>query len=293
MKFKKSEKFTESSGSMNSVVQWFVEGYNGSALMIKVKEILFEKKGLQHIQIFETESFGKMLVLDGKIQLTERDEVMYHEMLVHVPLFMIDGPSKILVIGGGDGGSVREILKHEPDEVIMVEIDREVVEACQMHIGIDGGALKDNRVTVLFEDGIEFVRTSKEKFDVIIVDGTDPNPVSKNLIAEEFYRYCSKIANLFATQSQSPFVQDQYFIELIQNAQRGFNFYSVYINYVPTYPLGLWSYLLASNSELNPNYDEIKRRWEERNIETKHYNPELHMASFALPQWLKRRLGEI
>ncbi|RLI80109.1 spermidine synthase [Archaeoglobales archaeon] len=277
----------------NSVTQWFIEGYDGSALMIKVRETLFEKRSLQYIQIFDTESFGKMLVLDGKIQLTEKDEGMYHEMLVHVPLFSVDNPDKILVIGGGDGGSVREVLKHEPTEVIMVEIDREVVDACQMYIGVDEGALKDERVTVLFEDGIEFVRTSKEKFDVIIVDGTDPNPVSKNLIAEEFYRYCSKIANLFATQSQSPFVQDQYFVELIQNARRGFNFCSVYINYVPTYPLGLWSYLLASNNELNPSYAEIKRRWEERKIETKHYNPELHMASFALPEWLKKRLEKI
>ncbi len=279
--------------SNNPTTQWFVEGYNGSALMIKIKETLFEKKGLQHIQIFETESFGKMLVLDGKIQLTERDEAMYHEMLVHVPLFMIDDPSKILVIGGGDGGSVREVLKHEPDEVIMVEIDKEVVEACQTYIGIDRGALRDNRVTVLFEDGIEFVESSKEKFDVIIVDGTDPNPVSKNLIAEEFYRYCSEIAELFATQSQSPFIQDQYFVELIQNAQKSFNFRSIYINYVPTYPLGLWSYLLASNSKLNLDYAEIKKRWEERKIDTKHYNPELHMASFALPEWLKKRLKEI
>ena len=272
--------------------QWFVEGYDGSALMIKVRKTLFEKKSLQHIQIFETESFGKMLVLDGKIQLTEKDEAMYHEMLVHVPLFMIDEPKKILVIGGGDGGTVREVLKHEPAEVVMVEIDKEVVDACQKYIGLDCGALKDNRVTILFEDGIEFVKSAREKFDMVIVDGTDPNPVSKNLVAEEFYRQCSRVARLFATQSQSPFAQEEYFAELIRNARKGFDFSLVYLNYVPTYPLGLWSYLLASNNELNLDYEEIKRRWEERKIETKHYNPELHVASFALPEWLKRKLVE-
>ncbi len=273
--------------------QWFVEVYNGSALMIKIRRTLFEKKGIQHIQIFETESFGKMLVLDGKIQLTERDEAMYHEMLVHVPLFMVDNPSKILVIGGGDGGSVREVLKHDPDEVIMVEIDREVVDSCRKYIGIDRGALKDRRVTVLFEDGVEFVRSSKEKFDALIVDGTDPNPISKSLISEEFYGYCSKISDLFASQSQSPFAQDQYFFEMIRNAEKEFNFYSVYINYVPTYPLGLWSYLLASNSRINLDSEKIKERWLERRITTKHYNPELHLASFALPEWLKRGLENI
>jgi spermidine synthase len=273
--------------------QWFIEGYNGSALMIKIKNTIFDKKGLQHIQIFETEEFGKMLVLDGKIQLTERDEEMYHEMLVHVPLFSTDNPEKILIIGGGDGGSVREALKHDPSEILLIEIDRDVYEACRVHIGIDHGALNDERVSVLFEDGVNFVRETKERFDVTIVDGTDPNPISGTLISKEFYNCCRKISEIFATQSQSPFLQKDYFKEILNNAKKVFEFCSVYINYVPTYPFGLWSYVLASDSVITMNYEILKERWEERKIETRHYNPELHIASFALPVWMGRIIREV
>ena len=118
-------------------MDWFVEYYNGSALMIKVKRKVYEHRGLQLIQIFETVDFGKMLVLDGKVQLTERDEAFYHEMLVHPAMIMHEDPSKVLVIGGGDGGTVREVLKHDPEEVVMVEIDREVIESCRRFIGFD------------------------------------------------------------------------------------------------------------------------------------------------------------
>jgi len=274
------------------LTQWFIEVYDGSALMIKIREALFEKKGLQQIHVFETESFGKMLVLDGKVQLTERDEAMYHEMLVHVPLFSIEDPRKILIIGGGDGGSVREALKHDPEEVVMVEIDRDVYEACRRYVGIDRGALEDERVTVLFEDGVEFVRSAKEKFDAVIVDGTDPTPVSRNLTSYEFYENCSRISGVFAAQNQSPFAQREYFTQTLKTAGRVFRSWRVYINYVPTYPLGLWSYFLASNSELNLDYDVLRRRWEEKRIETEHYNPEVHIASFSLPEWLKKMVGE-
>ena len=108
----------------------FVERYNGSGLLIEVEKILYEFKGVQHIQIFETKSFGEMLVLDGKIQLTEKDETFYHEMLVHPAMLMHENPKRVLVIGGGDGGAVREVLKHDPKEVVMVEIDENVVKAC-------------------------------------------------------------------------------------------------------------------------------------------------------------------
>lgn len=273
--------------------QWFIEGYDGSALMIKIKNTIFDEKDLQHVQIFETEGFGKMLVLDGKIQFTERDEEMYHEMLVHVPLFSIDKTEKILIIGGGDGGSVREALKHDPSEILLIEIDKNVYEACRVHIGIDRGALDDGRVSVLFEDGIEFVRSTREKFDAVIVDGTDPNPVSRSLVSKEFYVSCRKISEIFATQSQSPFAQREYFTEIVKSVKKAFEFFSIYINYVPTYPLGLWSYLIASNRELELDYEKIKARWEERRIETNHYNPELHVASFALPEWMRRIIEEI
>ncbi len=273
-------------------MDWFVEYYNGSALMIKVKKLIFEKKGLQHIQIFETVDFGKMLVLDGKIQFTERDEAFYHEMLVHPAMIMHENPSKVLVIGGGDGGTVREVLKHDPNEVVMVEIDRNVIELCRKFIGIDRGALNDERVSVINEDGVEFVRSSKERFDVIIVDGTDPNPVSQSLISKEFYSICGEISDYFVTQSQSPFAQREFFEAILRNAK--FRERRIYLGYVPTYPSGLWSYLIGSNRrKIQPDLETIRRRFEERRIETTYYTPEVHVSSFILPKWLEDLAGRV
>ncbi len=246
-------------------MDWFIEYYNGSALMIRVKRKIFEKKGIQHIQIFETVDFGKMLVLDGKIQLTEKDEAFYHEMLVHPAMLMHENPLKVLVIGGGDGGAVREVLKHDPDEVVMVEIDRDVIEACRKFVGIDRGALEDKRVSIINEDGVEFVRNSDERFDVIVVDGTDPNPVSQSLVSREFYSHCGRISDYFVTQSQSPFVQREYFEAILRNAQ--FENRRIYIGFVPTYPLGLWSYLIGSNKRrIELDVERIRDRFEERRI---------------------------
>ena len=270
-------------------MRWFTEEQEHFGLKVKVEEKLFEAKSLQSIEIYKTTGFGKMLVLDGTIQLTERDEAFYHEMLVHVPLINHKNPEKVLVIGGGDGGCVREVLKHDPSEVVMVEIDSAVIEACRKFIGIDNGALDDSRVSVVSEDGIEFVKDCKESFDVLIVDGTDPNPVSKSLVEKSFYKACSKITDVFNTQSQSPFVQEIFFKEIYANLV-GFNEKKVYLNYVPTYPLGLWSYTIAVKDEVLLDLEIIEDRFRSREIKTKHYTPELHVSSFALPKWVKEML---
>lgn len=270
-------------------MEWFTEQHEHFGLKIRVTKKLFESKNLQHIQIYETSGFGKMLVLDGTVQLTENDEAFYHEMLVHVPMLNHKNPKKVLIIGGGDGGCVREVLKHEPDEVVMVEIDKEVIDACKKFIGIDNGALDDSRVSIINEDGIEFVKNSKEKFDVLIVDGTDPNPVSKSLVEKSFYEACSKITNVFNTQSQSPFVQQEFFREIYHNMV-GFREKRVYLSYVPTYPLGLWSFTLATNNHLIFDLHTIMQRFNEREIETEYYTPELHIASFALPRWVEKMI---
>ncbi len=246
-----------------------------------------EHKGLQHIQIFETAGFGKMLVLDGKIQLTERDEAFYHEMLVHPALLMHENPQKILIIGGGDGGAVREALKHDPKHVKLVEIDKAVIEACKNYIGIDRGALRDKRVEIIFSDGLEYVRNCKEKFDVVIVDGTDPNPVSRALTSKRFYKCCAKICDYFVTQAQSPFAQEKYFRAIWKNAS--FKNKAIYLGFVPSYPSGLWSYLLASGTrKIEPDLKMLKKRFEERKLKTIYYTPQVHIAAFALPKWIEK-----
>ena len=268
-------------------MDWFVERYNGAAIQIAVKEKVIEKRSkFQKIEIFDTFDFGKMLVLDGKVQLTERDEAFYHEMLVHVPLISHKNPKKVLIIGGGDGGSLREVLKHDPSEVLLVEIDRDVIELSKKFLGIDGGAFKDERVAVLVEDGYEFLRSSKEKFDVIIVDGTDPNPFSVRISEEEFFEVAEKRCDIFATQSQSPFAQRDYFKQVVRNLKKIFSFFKIYLGFVPTYPLGLWSYAIAKYAEIR--LEVVRRRFEERSISTNYYTPEVHVASFSLPKWVEQ-----
>jgi len=266
---------------------WFSEDLGNFGIRIKTGKKLFEYSGMQNIQIFDTE-FGKMLILDGKVQLIEEFESSYHEMLVHVPMITHPHPKKVLIIGGGDGGTVREVLKHDPDSVIMVEIDKDVVDACKEYIGIDNDALNDRRVKILFEDGVKFVKNTTEKFDVLIVDGTDPTPVSEPLFTRDFYINCSRISDYFCIQSQSPILQREEFERVYLNTN-AFDDRAVYLSFVPMYPGGMWSFILCSSEGLpiKIGMDEINERFLKRSVKTEYYNPEVHRCSFSLPQFIK------
>lgn len=269
-------------------MDWFIEKHDGTGFMIRIKKKLYEGKNFQKIEIFDT-SMGKMLAIDKKIQFTEADEMFYHEMLVHVPMMMHPSPKKILIIGGGDGGAAREVLKHGVDDVTIVEIDEMVVKKCREYIGLDNGALNDERVSIVYEDGIKFVEKKAGNYDVIIVDGTDPNLISKPLSSKKFYKNAMDIADIFVTQSQSPFFQKDYFKAIIKNSSFLPN-RKVYLSFMPSYPSGLWSFMVAGKYELNE--EKIKERYKKRKIKTQHYNPSLHMASFALPNWLKEMISK-
>jgi len=270
-------------------LHWFKETCNGLGLVVEVKKKIHESKGIQKVELFDT-NYGKMLVLDGKIQVIESFEFYYHEMLVHVPMFIHNNPEKILLIGGGDGYSLGEILKHEPNEVLVVEIDKNVIDISGKYFGT-GKFFSDKRVTVVFQDGAEFVKECREKFDVIIVDGTDPSPASKTLFSKEFFENCHRLSDIFCTQSQSPVFQINYLKDILRRSKNLSN-RKLYLGYVPMYPLGLWSYLVASKFGY-PNLEEIKSRFTERKIRTRYYNPEIHLASFALPEWLKREISSL
>jgi len=268
-------------------MDWFIEKHDGTGFMIKIKKKLYEGKNFQKIEIFDT-SMGKMLVIDKKIQFTEADEMLYHEMLVHVPMMMHPKPKKILIIGGGDGGAAREALKHGVESIKIVEIDEMVVKKCREYIGIDKGALNDKRVSILYEDGIKFVEERNEKYDVVIVDGTDPSIVSKPLSSKKFYRNAMDMADIFVTQSQSPFFQKEYFKAIIKNS----SFLPdrrIYISFMPSYPSGLWSFMIAGKYELNE--EKIMERYKKKGIKTQHYNPSLHVSAFVLPNWLKNMVN--
>ncbi len=270
-------------------MEWFEETIDNTlGLKVGVKKKLFEHSGIQHIEIFDT-VLGKMLVIDHKIQLIEGYEPSYHEMLVHVPMMLHENPQKVLIIGGGDGGTAREVLKHDPREVVMVEVDEQVVQASKEHMGIDAGALEDPRLNLLFENGIEYVKNTKERFDVLVVDGTDPTPVSEALFTEEFYNRCSRVADYFSIQSQSPLLQKADFIEVYRKTAV-FGDRQVYLANIPMYPGGLWSFILGSPQVIKNELKELEERFQDRNISTEYYNPAVHCAAFSLPVWVQKLL---
>jgi len=263
---------------------------NGYAILFEAHRKIYEGKGLQKIEIYDTK-FGKMLVIDGCIQLIGAFEHTYHEMLVHVPMMTHPSPKRVLIIGGGDGGALREVLKHDPERVVMVEIDREVIDVCRKYLKIDDGAFEDCRVELRIEDGIEYVRECAkrgEKFDVLIVDGTDPSPTSMSLFSREFYTLCSRISDVFCTQSQSPALQRREFIAVVRNADV-FERRAIYLSCIPMYPGGLWSFLIAG-SIVRVSREELRSRFRKLQGKVKHYNPAVHITSFALPGWVKEML---
>jgi len=265
-------------------MEWFIEYYNGCGLAIKVERKLAEMEGVQKVEIYETESFGKMLVIDGKIQLTEFDEAMYHEMLVHVPMLSHHNPKKVAIIGGGDGGALREVLKHDVEKVVLIDIDRNVIELCVKYVGIDKGAFEDERVEIMISDGKDFLRKC-EKFDVIIVDSTDPIGVSNTLFDSEFFKLARDKCDVFCCQAQSPLIQKEYFRILLENSKPLKN-RRIYLSCIPTYPLALWSFLIAGRI----SFDNLEEKFEKISDKIKHYNPEVHKAAFALPEWLKKEV---
>lgn len=262
----------------------FVERYNGCGLLIKVKKKLAEVYGIQKVEIFETESFGKMLVIDGKVQLTEFDEPLYHEMLVHVPMNSCRRARRVLIIGGGDGGALREVLKHDVEKVVLVEIDKNVIDLCREFLRIDYGAFDDPRVEIVIEDGRKFVEHS-EKFDVIIVDGTDPVGVSNPLFERDFFSICNEKCEVFCSQSQSPLIQKELFRKMVSNSLVIRN-RTVFTSVVPTYPMAFWTFIIGGDF----SFRYVRRNYRKIEGKTRHYNPEIHFSAFALPNWLKEEI---
>jgi spermidine synthase len=252
-----------------------------------------ERSGIQRIQVFDNAAFGCMLVLDGLVQTSERDEFFYHEMLVHPPLVAHPSPERVLVIGGGDGGTLRRVLEHPTvREAVMVEIDERVTAVCREWLpSIAGAAFDDERATVLFEDGDAYVRASGEPFDAIIVDSSDPVGPGAVLFGAPFYRACRarlRPGGVLAAQVGSPL----YFLDEARNAlaaaTEAFGAARVYLGPVPVYPGTLWAYLYAGP---DPDDGSAEARAEERKLDTRYWTPEVQRAAFALPRFLADALS--
>lgn len=271
---------------------WFTEKQTTElAISCLVKNTVFrEKTKYQDLAVVDTYQYGRLLALDGIIMTTEADEFLYHEMITHVAMNTHPHPEQVLVIGGGDGGSVREILKHPTvKRVVLAEIDEGVVNASRRYLPTISVGLSDPRVQIEITDGIVYVREHPNEFDVIIVDSTDPIGPAVGLFAHEFYKDVSKALRLdgiMVAQTESPVVNQDMIRKIWGNLKGVFPITRMYLGIVPTYPTGLWSYTLGSKGP-----DPIAVPAEKfLPLETRYYTPEIHKAAFLLPPFVQELL---
>jgi len=245
-----------------------------------------EHSRFQRIEIWGNETFGRILVLDGLVQTTERDEFIYHEMLAHVPMLSVEAPRSVLVIGGGDGGTLRHVLMHPSVErAVMVEIDERVTQLCREWMSsIAGEALEDPRADVRFTDGIAFVRDSDETFDVILVDSSDPVGPGEGLFTPEFYGTAAarlRPGGVLAAQSGSPMFQQDEMHRAHRHARTAFPDVRAYTCTIPTYPGACWSFVMAGES-LDLDADAAAERASARGLVTRYWTPALQRGAFDL-----------
>lgn len=251
----------------------------------------------QAIELIDTDLFGRCLILDGALQTTEWDEFMYHEMLVHVPLFTHPNPRNILIIGGGDGGTLRRVLEHPATQPVQVEIDPAVIDQCRKYIpAISNGAFSDPRAKVVIGDGFEFIRNRPAAFDVILVDSTDPVGPAVPLFEEPFYRDVSQALTddgLLAAQSNSPIYMASQLKAQLSNLRAVFPIVRTYIGLVPTYPGGVWSFTIASkrHDPTRLSLDDLSARVASAGLTTRYYTPQIHQAAFVLPPFIAELVG--
>ena len=276
---------------------WFTERNETTALSLKHDgQKLFEKiTPFQKVEVYNTLEYGNMLALDGMVMCTEKDEYVYHEMITHVPMLLHPDPQKILVIGGGDGGTAREILKHQGvDSIELVEIDNAVVEASKLHLPTISPAFGHSKLQLKIEDGIKFVKNvSDESFDLVIVDSTDPVGPSEGLFTKDFYLDVYRILTkqgIMVTQSESPRFNQSVFKEIYQCYHDIFGLHQVhcYLAYIPTFPTGMWSFSFCSKGNIHPindlDQDRVTKFIDENQLS--YYNLDVHRAAFALPNFV-------
>lgn len=266
----------------------------GVELSFRIRRWLARKETpYQRLDLAETFDHGRVLALDGKIMLSERDEAFYHEMLVHPAMLAHEAPRAVLVIGGGDGGTLREVLRHPTvQEAHLVEIDPEVVEVCRELLGsVHRGAFDDPRVRVHISPGEEFVRGRAGEFDVIIVDSTDPIGPGAALFSPEFLGDCRRAlrdGGVLALQAGTPFYWPEELSSVLKALRSLFPWVRAYLGHVPVYPSGMWAYALAGLRDLSAEEARLEERFAERNLETVYLTPRFCRASFVLPAFVER-----
>ncbi len=279
---------------------WFSEAHTPNAkFSIRVDRQIFSGQSeFQRIDIFESPEFGRFLALDGLMMCAEKDEFIYHEMITHVPMAVHRKARDILVIGGGDGGVVRELCRYDRVRSIdLVEIDAKVIKACREHMPQTACSLDDGRVDIFFEDGLRFIRSKEDSYDLVIVDSTDPFGPGEGLFTKEFYGNCCKALRedgVMVNQHASPFYSTD--ATAMQRAHQrivqSFPLSRVYQAHIPTYPSGHWLFGFASK-KLHPVSGLDSAAWEALCIRTRYYTTRLHAGCFALPAYVEDLLREV
>jgi spermidine synthase len=280
-------------------MEWFEERLHANwRQAIRVKELLYrEQTGLQDLVVFESFDWGRVLALDGVVQTTTGDEFCYHEMIVHVPLLAHGQPREVLIIGGGDGGCLREALKHQGVErVTQVEIDQGVIDLCRRWLpSLGAGAFDHPKARVVIADGARFATESADRFDVVIVDSTDPQGPGAVLFTEPFYRNVRRLLNpggIMTSQCGNPSIRPKELVDT-QAAQRaaGFALVDYYLPVVPTYIGGAMALGFATNSHAAREVSAAQLRERAVPAGLRYYTPDIHVASFAHPAWMIDRVG--
>ena len=265
-----------------------------SGLTFNVEKVLFQETSeFQEVAVLQTDAFGNLLTLDGVVMFTQYDEFVYHEMMAHPALALLGDPERVLIIGGGDGGVAREVLRYESvTQLDLVDIDGMVVEVAKRFFPEVSVSLTDPRLNLHIADGIQFVKeVEPNAYDLIVVDSTDPIGISEGLFTRDFYNNCLRALNergLIAVQSESPF--DQNNAHVVKEVRHFFDdlfpVAATYLAFIPTYAMGMWSFTLGSKQlhslealgdKALPFADDLR-----------YYTPEVHRAAFALPAFVKR-----
>ena len=273
--------------------------YKGWRTEYSCEEVYFDSEtDHQRLVIFRNKDFGRMMMLDGVTQTTEADEFIYHEMLAHVPILAHGDARKVLIIGGGDGGMLREVLRHPGvEKCTMVEIDPGVVELSKQHLpNHSAGAFDDPRTDLVFADGAAFVKQPPDAYDVMIVDSTDPIGPGEVLFQDTFYagaRNCLTPDGILVTQNGVPFMQPDELKNTVSHLRHLFADASCYTATIPTYVGGPMAFGWASDEPAHRTVaeDTLKARFEKSGLATRYYSPAVHKAAFALPGYIADLVG--
>ena len=274
---------------------WYSESlYDSWKQSFRISKIIYqEKSDLFDLLVFENPIFGRVLAMDGAIQITENDEYVYQEMITHVPLIAHGNAENVLIIGGGDGGALREVERHkEVKKIVLVEIDPTVIDLSKKYFPmICKNAFSDPRVEIVIQDGTEYVKAMKNRFDVIICDSTDPIGPGKVLFTPEFYANCKKAlrkGGIFVNHTGVPFLQKETLPMVSKGLKRSFSKVNFYVAAIPTYVGGFMAFGFASdNVYTNLKLELIQKRLQEVTGTMKYYNADIHKASFALPNFIE------